>query len=80
MDFEAIDKEIIAEEAAGAGAAVVAVAEVVDGAAKVTTDDIPGVDEDNVVVRDRVPSARCVLPLLDVYIFFGCPVCFGALF
>ena len=44
LDFEAIDKEIIADEAAAAGAAVVAVAEAVDGAAKVTTDDIPGVD------------------------------------
>ena len=46
LDFEAIDKEIIADEAAAAGATVVAVAEAVDGAAKVTTDDIPGVDED----------------------------------
>ena len=79
LDFEAIDKEIIAEEAAGAGAG--AGAAVVAGAgAAVTTDDIPRVDEDNVVVRDRIPSARCVLPLLDVYIFLGCPVCFGALF
>ena len=49
LDFEAIDKEIIADEAAAAGAAVVAVAEAVDGAAKV--------DKKNVVVGDRVPSA-----------------------
>ena len=79
LDFEAIDKEIIVDKAptAGAavvGAAVVAVVEAIDGATKVATDDIPGVDEDNVVVGDK--SSLCLMCIFCLDVPFVLGLCF----